>query len=158
MKKKTKTKTEQTRRNRLTRCCLRAETLQNCEPVIKVNKGELKTMKTQTLRSIVLVLVLVLAVHCAWSNYARKGSNSILLGNLNVQSFKNLKPEESQGHPMTAFCKISVSFRKAKNFKMTTPFMYNFRSLISRKRKPKIFRFENVMERGFREILTFVKL
>ena len=50
------------------------------------------------------------------------------------------------------------SFRKAKNFKMTTPFMYNFRSLISRKRKPKIFRFENVMERGFREILTFVKI
>ena len=61
---------------------------------------------------------------------------------------------------------------------MTTPFMHNFRissnkflkiflSLILRialpsklffRRKRKIFRFENVVERGFKEILTFVKI
>ena len=53
---------------------------------------------------------------------------------------------------------------------MTVPFMYNFRSssLINSlkvsevrlffigKRKPKIFGFKNVMERGNRKILTFV--
>ena len=45
-----------------------------------------------------------------------------------------------QGHPTTVFCKISVrrskycleffiTWRTAKNFLMTVPFMYNFRSL-----------------------------
>ena len=69
-------------------------------------------------------------------------------GNLNVQSgsrtAKNLKTEESKGHPLAAFCsekqklpKISYSLRKAKNFKMTTPFMYHFRSLSNK--FPKIF-------------------
>ena len=49
--------------------------------------------------------------------------------------------EVVQGHPTTVFCKISVCsekqilprifyfLRTAKNFLMTIPFMYNFRSL-----------------------------
>ena len=77
---------------------------------------------------------------------------------------------------------IFYTLRKAKKFLMTVPFMFNFQSLpnnkfptiswslifcislpglsffFHRKRKPKIFGFENAMDRGIRKILTFVKL
>ena len=52
----------------------------------------------------------------------------------------------SQGHPTTVFCKISVRtskyclefyLRTDKNFKMTVPFMNNFRSLCNK--FPRIF-------------------
>ena len=75
--------------------------------------------------------------------------------------------------------KILYSLRTAKNFYVTVPFVYNFRSFLTnslrfievyfftfhspglvifrRKRKPKIFGFKNAMKRGIRKIVTFVK-
>ena len=55
--------------------------------------------------------------------------------------------------------KISFDFLKFPNFRKLK--FFTFYSLcysyFRRKRKPKIFGFKNVMERGIRNILTFVK-
>ena len=105
------------------------------------NKSFWNRLGSQTLRSKSILAIHVLDQSVHERVLAPRGAISTCNRS---RTAKNLKPEESQGHPLAAFCsekqklpKISYSLRKAKNFKMTTPFMYNFRSLSNK--FPKIF-------------------